>query len=229
MTQASQPLTTLQTRQQALHTQVTSFDTLASRIASLRSAADGLSTPDGRVDDVGHAPATAAVSVARTRAAATTGHYDVVVTELARAQVTVSTLDRPRRQHDRGGDWRHASRLAASPSASAVTRRCRVWPTPSTTRLASASTATVVRTGPTSYRLALTSTLSGAANAFTITNALTGGERRRLRRHATATASRATQPPTTRSRRPTRRILINNVAGHEHHEHLHRRGHGRAH
>src|SRR5262245_50910641 len=93
MAQASQPLTILQGHQAALRTQINSFDTLTSRVSSLRSAADGSPNLSGVPTLAGTSPSSSVgVSVASN---ATAGHYDVVVNELARAQVTVSASTSP--------------------------------------------------------------------------------------------------------------------------------------
>lgn len=172
MTQASQPLTRLQAQQRALTTQISSFDTLRSRVLSLRSAADGLSNVSS-ISTMAATSTHAAVSASASNAAVA-GHYDVVVTELARAQVTVSASNAPDADTTivaSGGTITIGGQtitiagdttlegLAAAINATADT----------------GVTATVVRTSTNTYRLALTSSLSGQANAFTVTNGLTGG------------------------------------------------------
>jgi flagellar hook-associated protein 2 len=94
MQQASAPLTTLQTSQTALKSQITNYSTLASRISSLQSAADDLGDLTSVSAVSGTSTDAAAVAVS-TSSSATAGHYDVIVNELARAQVTVSTSSAP--------------------------------------------------------------------------------------------------------------------------------------
>src|SRR5689334_12860814 len=87
MQQASEPLNDLESRQSALQSQSAAFDQLSGRIAALQSASDDLagltaaSTLSGQTSD----PAAVAVAVS---AGASPGDFDVVVNELARAQVT---------------------------------------------------------------------------------------------------------------------------------------------
>src|SRR5262245_4393635 len=85
MQQASQPLTALQTRQSALKSQMTTLGTMTSRVSSLASAADALTDAD-RLDRFSGTSSSTSVKVS-TSSAATDGHFDVVVTDLARAQV----------------------------------------------------------------------------------------------------------------------------------------------
>ena len=171
MTQASQPLTALQNRQKALNTQISSFDTLKSRVSSLRSAADSLGSMES-ISTMAGTSSNPGVSIS-TGNDAQAGHYDVVVNELARAQVTASTA------------------LAITPAAPVASGGSltiggivvEVTGDVTLEQLAAAINATedvgvnaaVVKTGPNSQRLALTSKQSGEANAFTIVNALTGG------------------------------------------------------
>jgi flagellar hook-associated protein 2 len=172
MTQASQPLTTLQSKQKALQTQISSFDTLSGRVAALRSAADKLSTLSAVSTMAGTSSSSAvAVSVA---ADATAAHYDVVVNELARAQVTVSSNSAP-----------DANTTAVTSGGTITIGGVAVTVTGNTTLQGLANainntdgigvSATVVRANATTYRLALTSTVSGAANAFTVTSTLGSG------------------------------------------------------
>jgi flagellar hook-associated protein 2 len=173
MQQASQPLTLLESRQKALESQVKTFDTLKGRLVALETAADRL----GDMSSVSTMQATAtdetAVSVSAS-SGATAGHYDIVVTELARAQVTASTSTTP-----------DATTTVVATGGSLVINGVTVSVAGDTTlqQLADAIndtdgigvTAAVIRTGTTTYRLALTSTNTGTANAFTITSTLSGG------------------------------------------------------
>jgi flagellar hook-associated protein 2 len=172
MTQASQPLLTLQGQQRNIRTQISSFDTLTARVSSLRSAADGLSTASAVATVRGTSTSTSvAVSVAST---ATAAHYDVVVNELARAQVTVSTSSAP-----------DANSTAVATGGTITIGGVTVAVSGNTTLQGLADainatptigvSATVIRVDATNYRLALNSTISGQANAFTVTNGLTGG------------------------------------------------------
>jgi flagellar hook-associated protein 2 len=172
MAQASLPLNTLQSRQKSLQSQVTGFDKLATHVEALRSAADALGRPANLSTMAGVSSNDAAVSVSA-GATAVAGHYDIVVNELARAQVTVSssfapdanttivasagTIDIAGITVSVAGDvtlQQLAATINAAPSIGV--------------------TATVVRTGMSEYKLALTSSMTGSEHAFTIVNNLTG-------------------------------------------------------
>jgi flagellar hook-associated protein 2 len=173
MQQASEPLNDLQTRQSALQSQSATFDKLNTLIAALQSAADDLSgltsasTLSGQTSD----PSAVGVSVS---AGATAGDYDVVVNELARAQVTATTsttADATSTVVATGGTLTIGGINVAITSG--VTLQQLAQTINATDGIG--VTAAVIRTAPGSYRLALTSTLTGTAHAFTITNSLTGG------------------------------------------------------
>ena len=173
MQQASLPLNSLQSRQKSLQSQVSGYDTLATHVEALRSAADALGRPANlsTMAGVSSNASAASVSVGGT---ATEGHYDVVVNELARAQVTVSSSVSP-----------DANTTIVASSGTITIGGVAVTITGDMTlqQLASAInatdgigvTATVVRTADSEYRLALTSLETGAAHAFTITASLGGG------------------------------------------------------
>jgi flagellar hook-associated protein 2 len=173
MQQASLPLTTLQTRQSALESQVTTYGTLKSQVASLQSAADDLADLSTTSSFTAQSSAPSAVSVSTTGAAAG-GDYDVIVNELARAQVTASTSVSP-----------DAATTVIASGGSLTIGGVTVAVAGDVTLQGLADTingtdgigvhAAVIRTGTDAYRLALTGSLSGAANGFTITNGLTGG------------------------------------------------------
>ena len=173
MAHASLPLTTLQNRQTALKSQITTFDTLRGEIDSVRKAATAL----GSMESVSTMAATSSeASIARvsSTSAATAGHYDVVVTSLARAQVTASVET-----------FADADTTVVASGGTLTIGGVAVALTGDTTLQGLADaindteeigvTASVVRTGPDGYRLALTSTLTGLEHAFTIGNALSGG------------------------------------------------------
>jgi flagellar hook-associated protein 2 len=169
---ASQPLTDLQSRQTALKTQVSAFDTLNTRISALRSAADALSSLSS-VSTVAGTSTDTAVAVS-TGTGAVAGHYDVIVNELARAQVTASTTTAPDANTTvvaNGGtltiggvDVAITGDVTLQQLATAINQTTGIG-----------VTAAVIRTGTNAYKLTLTSIDTGAANAFTITNGLTGG------------------------------------------------------
>ncbi len=173
MTQASAPLTALQTQQSALKSRMTSFDSLRARIDTLKTAADGLSSLSGVSATAGTSTNSAAVSVS-SGPGATPAHYDVVVSSLARAQVTASAetfADADTTIVASGGSLTIGSAVVTIAGDTTLQGLVdTINATPDT-----GVTAAVVQTGPGAYRLALTSTLTGTANAFTVTNGLTGG------------------------------------------------------
>lgn len=172
MTQESQPLTALQSRQNALKSRATSFDQLTSRVAALQQAAAKLTGESLAGFAATSNDPTAITAVAG--AAAMPGRYDVVVGALARAQVTASTTTAPDADTTvvASGGTITIGDVTVTLSGAATLRQ-----------LADAinetsdppARATVVQTGPSSYRLVLTARDTGVANAFTVTNGLTGG------------------------------------------------------
>jgi len=173
MQQASLPLTNLQDRQAALRSQLSTFDTLNSRISALRSAADALGNPESvsTVSGTSSDPALVGVTVGNEAVA---GEYDVVVTELARAQVTASSTTAP-----------DANTTIVASGGTITIGGIAVTLAGDTTLQGLADaindtedigvSAAVVRTSPDNYRLVLTSKATGLANAFTVSNALSGG------------------------------------------------------
>ena len=105
---------------------------------------------------------------------ATAGDYDLVVNELARAQVTASTSSAPDATTTivaTGGT------LSIGGTTITVTDGVTLQQLAQQINAAQGIgvTAAVVRTAPGTYRLVLTSTIGGTASAFTITNGLAGG------------------------------------------------------
>lgn len=173
MTQESRPLEALQSRQSALQTRSNTFNTLASKVSALQSAASRLST----TADLNAQAATssnAANVTAEVGTGAQTGRYDVVVNSLARAQVTASATTAP-----------DADSTVVASGGTLVLNGVTVTLSGAVTLrgLADAINATsnpparasVIQSGPSSYRLVLSAIETGTANAFTITNNLTGG------------------------------------------------------
>jgi flagellar hook-associated protein 2 len=176
MQQERAPLTRLETQKKTLETQNTAFGTLAGKLSSLETAienlkeADSLSLLTATSSDPGVGVSTTSGTV--------TGTYDVVVSELARAQVTSSQSTYA------GLDTVVATggTLTLTPTTGTATT---ITISSSTTLagLASAinsasnspAAASVVQTSPGVYQLVLTGKNTGSTNAFTITDALTGG------------------------------------------------------
>lgn len=174
MNQASVPLQLLQARQSALQTKATQMSTLTSQVSSIQNAVSALSTSSGLTSFSASSSDSTAVGISA-GAFASAGHYDVVVQELARAQVTASA----------GVPDSNTTVIATG--GKITIGGVDVSISQSTTLQGLADTinsttgmqvrASVVQAAANSYKLVLTSSASGTANAFTVTNAnlLTGG------------------------------------------------------
>ena len=173
MAQASQPLTTLQTKQTALKSQSTTFDTLTSKLTALDTAANALAKGSALTSYSATVSDSSIISAA-TGSGATPGRYDIVVNELARAQVTASASTSPDAD---------TTPVATGGWLTINGKKIDVQAPVTLTELAKAINqtdgvavqASVVQTGANAYRLVLTGVATGESNAFTIENALTGG------------------------------------------------------
>jgi len=173
MTQESQPVVALQAQQKDLQSKQSAFSTLASKLAALDEAMEPLADRTQFGGRTASSTNSAAVAVSAT-SAASIGAYDIVVSELARAQTTAtnsSHSDKDTTTVASGGS------LVINGVAVSVT-------VPATLQdLADAInanddvavTAAVVSPAPGSYQLVLTGKATGVDGAFTITNNLTGG------------------------------------------------------
>lgn len=173
MRQASEPITTLQTKQSALRTQVSTFNSLTARLQTVKDAASALSGADA-VSAFTAGVGDPTIVKATTSSGAIPGRYDIVVQELARAQVTASTSAAPDA----------TTTTIATGGALTINGTDVTLAGPTTLEgLARAindtdglgATAAVVQVGPAAYRLVLTGVATGAAGAFTVRNTLTGG------------------------------------------------------
>lgn len=173
MQQASQPVQALQTKQSELKAEDSAYSTLAARLGALETAAAGLSTSSAVAQFAATVSDTTAVTAATT-SSAVAGNYDVVVSNLAQAQVTASSSTTP-----------DADTTAVATGGTITIGGVLVTLSGSVTLQGLASqinatasipvTASVVQSAPGAFRLVLTSANTGLANAFTITNGLTGG------------------------------------------------------
>lgn len=173
MQQEAAPLTALQTEQRQMQSQVSAFATLATKLGALKTAADSLTSElafSGRSVTVTDSTIVS-VSPGTT---ASIGTYDIVVNELARAQVTGTTsshTDTDTTTVATGGtltiggvDVTVTGALTLQGLADAIN---------GTTDIP--VTATIVSPSSGTYQLVLTGNDTGATNAFTITNNMTGG------------------------------------------------------
>jgi flagellar hook-associated protein 2 len=177
MIQERSPLTRLETQKKTLESQNTAFSTLAGKLATLETAIENL----GKADSLALLTATssnAGVGVSAT-GGTVTGTYDITVTELARAQSTssASTYGALTDEVATGGTLT----LTPADGGAAVTITLSGPTTLSGLAAAinanedSPAAASVVQTSPGQYRLVLSGKETGASNAFTITDGLTGG------------------------------------------------------
>jgi flagellar hook-associated protein 2 len=172
MEQEQAPLRTLQAQQKELESRSTTYRTLAGKLAAFETAVSALSGSNALSGRKGTNTNETLVnaSVGDTAAA---GIYDVVVQELARAQVTASTSFPP-----------DADQTIVATSGTIVIGGVTVNIDAPVTLQGLADringtadipvTATVVRAAPNSWQLVLTGRATGAANGFTVTNSLSG-------------------------------------------------------
>ena len=173
MQQESRPLTTLQSRQSALQSRVTGFGTLQTRVSALESAAKALSTAGSATayKATSSDPLAAGVLAG---ASAVAGRYDIIVNELARAQVTASASTAPDADTTvvaTGGTITIGATVITIGSSSTLKQLSEAI----NANANAPARASVVQSGAASFQLVLTSKSTGAANAFTIANGLTGG------------------------------------------------------
>ena len=173
MQQESRPLSLLQSQQSSLQSRVNTLNTLTTRLTALENASKALSTSDAATAHTATSSDSAAVAVSA-GSSAVAGRYDIVVSELARAQVTASSSTAPDASTTEvatGGTLTIGG--ATITIASSVTLQ----------QLSDAinanadapARASVVQSGANAYKLVLTGKSTGEANAFTVTNTLTGG------------------------------------------------------
>jgi len=172
MRQESQPLEALQSRQAALQARANTFSVLTSRAAGLQQAAAALSD-QSQLSGFAATSSNASALAVSASASAAPGRYDIVVNELARAQVTASTsaASDPDDIVASGGTITIGG-VTVTLSGATTLRQLADAINASSNPPARAS---VVQSGPSSYRLVVTANTTGQANAFTITNNLTGG------------------------------------------------------
>src|SRR2546425_876012 len=178
MEQERAPINTLAAQKKALETQNTAFGTFASKLGSFQTAVEGLAKVDSLANLSATSSDTTAVGVATT-SGTVEGTYDVVVNELAKAQVTASTSTYSSLDSVAATSGTLSLLKSGNPPVDIV-----VTGSMTIKQLAEAInakadapvTASVVQAAPGQYRLVLTGKSTGAANAFTMTSSLTGGQ-----------------------------------------------------
>lgn len=173
MQQASIPVTNLQTQQQSLQTQNSNYGTLASKLGALETAANQLAATNSVLGTAVTNTNPSAVSLS-TSTTTPQGTYSVVVNSLAQAQVTAST-----------STYADSDSTTVASGGSITIGGVTVNVSGNTTLQGLADainaatnipvTASVVQKSPGTYELVLTGSNTGTANAFSITNNLTGG------------------------------------------------------
>ena len=173
MEQERVPLASLERQQTSLNQRSSTFGTLATKLSTLETAAANLNTASAFGQRAVTNTAATAVTVAATDTTPL-GTYDIVVQELARAQVTGSNS-----AHSDENTTVVASGGSLTIGGTAVTITGDVTLEGLRDAINATSgigvTASIVTPTVGSYQLVLTGTSTGSANAFTITNALTGG------------------------------------------------------
>ncbi len=173
MAQERIPVTTLENDRRELQGQDGEYSALAKRLADFETALEKLATTDAFAARAVTNTDTTAVS-ASVSDTTPIGTYDVVVTELARAQVMASSST-----HADSDTTIVASGGTLTIGGIVVTVSSNVTLDELSALINSTTdipvTASVISSGATSYQLVLTGNDTGATNAYTLTNALTGG------------------------------------------------------
>jgi flagellar hook-associated protein 2 len=180
MTAERAPMTALETQKTALNTQGTAFTTLAGKLGALESSLDTLTDADGFSALAVATSDEEAVGVSAT-SGGVAGMYEVVVSELARAQVMASTTTytSPDQAIATGGSISVAlfgnPPVQIPPTALTGSMSVRQFADAINSQANSPVHASVVQAAPGQYRLVLTGRGTGTDNAFTLTSSLTGG------------------------------------------------------
>jgi len=170
--QERQPVVQLETQQAALQKQRTAFGTLATKLGAVESAARDLASSTAFT---GTSATSSNESVAKVSAGngAPTGSYSLVVSALAKAQVSVTegtTPDADTTIVANGGSLTIGGVTVAI--SGPVTMNGLAEAINSTSNIG--VTASVVRSGS-AYQLVLTGKETGASKSFAVSNTLTGG------------------------------------------------------
>jgi len=171
MQQESVPLQALQDRQSELKATDSTYGQLVTKLDSIRTASGALSNSATLTTYAATSSDATALTVSAS-SGAVAGRYEVIVNELARAQVTVSNTFAPDAD---------TTIVASGGSITIGSEQIAITGPVTLQQLAAAinadanspASASVIATQPGNYRLVLTSKNTGAANAFTIANALT--------------------------------------------------------
>lgn len=175
------PMTALETQKSSLNSQGTAWTSLASKLGALKSSLDTLTDSEGFSPFTVASGDDTAVGVSTTTGGVA-GTYEVVVSELARAQVMASstTFSSADEAIATGGSISVAllgnPPVQIPPTALSGSMSVRQFADAINSQQDSPVSASVVQAAPGQYRLVLTGRNAGTANAFTVTSSLTGGK-----------------------------------------------------
>ena len=173
MQQERAPVAALEVSKSELTAKSAEYASLSTKVAALESAVEKLATPDAFGSRTSTNTDKTALTVTPS-ISATIGTYDIVVNELARAQVTASNSthsDKDTTTVATGGTLTIGGKIVTI--SSSVTLQGLSDAINATTDIG--VTATVVSPSAGAYQLVLTGNDTGAASGFLITNSLTGG------------------------------------------------------
>lgn len=172
MQQESQPLRALQSQQTALQATDSAFEQLTGKLKTLQSTASALGGTSALSQYSATSSDSLAVSVTST-GAGVAGRYDVVVNELARAQVLVSSATVP---DSNATIVATGGTLTIGGVAVALSGPVTLSQLVNQINALSAvpAAAAIVETSPGAFRLVLTGKATGTTHAFTVASALTG-------------------------------------------------------
>lgn len=171
--QERQPVLQLQSQQAQLERQKAAYGTLATRLSAVESAAQDLASSTAFNGTTASVSNESAVKASSSNGAAT-GSYSVTVSKLAQAQVTATngtTPDNDTTIVASGGSLVIGGKTVTI--GGDVTLEGLATTINETADIG--VTASVVRSTGGAYQLVLTGKETGAANAFAVTNSLTGG------------------------------------------------------
>lgn len=176
MQQERQPLTTLETQKSAYETQKTAFGTLATKLTSIQSAIETLKS-NSAVNSLAATSSDAGVGVASS-GGNIEGSYDIVVSALAKRQVTASasTYASTDEVVATGGTLT----LTGADGTSAVIAVDAIMTVKelvdAINNAADAPvTASLVQSAPGAYQIVFTGRRTGAGHSFTVDSSLSGG------------------------------------------------------
>lgn len=177
MEQERAPIRSLEAQKKSFETQNTAFGTFAGKLVTLESAVKNLADVASLAKLTATTSDSTAVGVSTT-SGTVPGTYDVVVSELAKSQVTTSTSTYASLDDIVATSGTLSLLKSGSPPVDIV-----VTGGMSIKQLADAINAnsnapvaaSVVQAAPGQYRLVLTGKSTGTANAFTMTSSLSGG------------------------------------------------------